>query len=212
MPVIVVQHERPHTQPRRRTGGCHQRDQRGKLVPERVADEMVADQQGGIAALLDLTGFVHPGPLRVHLLTEDTKTKGSWFHRHLLLGLFVHLIIPAGVQKALRFLLLNLFPAIVSGRRCQCGARTARVASVRTSLWIKRMSPLQSEAEAGRAACHRRAPNSTQPIRVRASFSLCPSFSSHAFAHRVGFPTRQSCRGYTTRDEQGIFRRDAQRV
>jgi len=91
---------------------------------------MVADQQGGIAALFDLTGFVHPGPLRVHLLTEDTKTKGSWFHRHLLLGLFVHLIIPAGVQKSSPILAVELVPSKsewqtlpVRGANCPCCVR-----------------------------------------------------------------------------------------
>ena len=109
MPVIVIQHQISHAQRRRRIGGCHQSSKRGKLVPKRFADEMVADQQGGIAGIFDLAGFGHPGWLRVHLLTEDTKTKGSCLHRNLLICLFVHLMIQASVKKAIRFLLLKFF-------------------------------------------------------------------------------------------------------
>jgi len=65
MSVIIVQHQIPYSQCRRRTGRSHQRDERGELIPKGVPNEMVTDQQGTKACILDLARFGYPGLLCV---------------------------------------------------------------------------------------------------------------------------------------------------
>jgi hypothetical protein len=61
MPVVVREDEAPDAQPRRRGGHRRERRQRGQLIPERLLDEVIADQEGRVARALGPPGRLEQG-------------------------------------------------------------------------------------------------------------------------------------------------------
>src|SRR5262245_7124261 len=75
MTVVVAEHQTPHAKPLRDGGDRRERGERSKLMPERLLDEMIAEQERREAHRLGATRCFHERRGRADVLTQESKAK-----------------------------------------------------------------------------------------------------------------------------------------
>lgn len=73
VPVVVVEGERADAKRARRRGGGHERDHRGELLAEGLADEVVAQEQGRVPERLRAAGLRHQLLARANVLADHAE-------------------------------------------------------------------------------------------------------------------------------------------
>src|SRR5262245_25320824 len=75
MTVVVAEHQTPHPKSLRGSGGRRERGQRGKLVAERLLDEMIAEQKRREARRLGTTSRFHELRGGADVLAQESEAK-----------------------------------------------------------------------------------------------------------------------------------------